>query len=127
MIRGIGVDIVEIQRMEKACRREAFFFRVFSAAERQVIGTNISRAAGNFAAKEAFAKVLGTGFRGFSPMDVEVLRDDFGKPYYRLNGVAAERAAEMGITALHVSISNTKQLVIAYAIGETTVVDEREI
>ncbi|MDO5101032.1 MAG: holo-ACP synthase [Eubacteriales bacterium] len=123
MIRGIGVDITEIQRIEKACQREAFFFRIFSEAERQLIGSNMSRAAGNFAAKEAFAKVLGTGFRGFSPIDVEVLRDDLGKPFYRLNGAAAEKAAAVGINALQLSISNTKQLAIAYAIGENTAMD----
>ncbi|MDD7268172.1 MAG: holo-ACP synthase [Lachnospiraceae bacterium] len=118
MIIGVGIDLIEINRIEKACHREAFLFRVYSDRERQLIAGCARRAAGNFAAKEAFAKVLGTGFRGFLPNEVEVLRDELGKPYYHLSGEAARLAGMAGISRLHLSITNTRELAGAYAVGE---------
>ena len=59
--------------------------------------------------KEAVAKALGTGFRTFMPIDVEVLRDDVGKPYVRLYRGALARFQEMGMERLEVSITNTRE------------------
>ena len=78
----------------------------------------ISRFAGNFAVKEAVAKVFGTGFRTFMPGDIEVLRDELGKPHVKLYGGAKELAQTMGIVRIHVSITNTKEYVVAFAVGE---------
>lgn len=118
MIIGIGTDIIEIERIKKACSREAFLLRSFTMPEREFIAGRAEKAAGNFAVKEAVSKVMGTGFRGISLNEIEVLRDSFGKPYIRLYGRASERALNMGIEKWHVSISNTKTLAIAYVIGE---------
>ncbi len=67
-----------------------------------------------FAVKEAVAKVFGTGFRTFMPGDIEVLRDELGKPYVRLYGGALEQFEKMGMEQIHVSISNTNGLAMAF-------------
>lgn len=118
MITGIGVDLIEIDRVSKACEKEGFIKRCFTDNEIKLIDGRWQKAAGNFAVKEAVAKMLGTGFRGFSPKDIEVLRDDLGKPYVNLYGKAAELAKAQGVTAIHVSISNTNGLANAFVIGE---------
>ena len=77
----IGIDIIEIERIEKLLTNKPNFLeRNFTKTERE---RNLKHEtiAGNFAAKEAFSKALGTGFRGFGLIDVEVLRDELGKPY----------------------------------------------
>ena len=57
---------------------------------------NAARLAGNFAVKEAVAKVFGTGFRTFGPREIEVLRDELGKPHVMLYGKAEETAKRLG-------------------------------
>ena len=104
MIVGIGTDLVEIERIKKACEKEAFLVRVYTEEERRQAGGNASRLAGDFAVKEAVSKVFGTGFRGFGLLDIEVLRDEF--------------ADSLKITRIHVSITNTGSLASAYAVGE---------
>lgn len=118
LITGIGVDLVEIDRISKACEKEAFIRRCFTENEIRLIDKNWQRAAGNFAVKEAVAKMLGTGFRGFFLTDIEVLRDELGKPYVNLFGKAADLAKAQGVTTIHVSISNTKDLANAFVVGE---------
>ena len=78
MIRGVGVDICRCCRFEGKERR--FLERIFSPEELSV-STSPEYLASRFAAKEAFAKALGTGIRGFSLTDVTVREDDAGKPY----------------------------------------------
>lgn len=118
MILGIGTDIIEIERIEKACRKDAFLTRVFTPEECRQAKGKASKLAGSFAVKEAVAKVFGTGFRTFMPNHIEVLRDELGKPYVNLYGNAKSLAVKLGITRIHVSISNTKTQCIAFAIGE---------
>lgn len=121
MIIGIGTDLIEIERIRKACVKEAFLLRSFTLEERLCIEGRPAKAAGNFAVKEAVSKVMGTGFRGIGLNEIEVLRDDLGKPYVNLYGRAKERAESLGIQRWHVSISNTKTLATAYVIGEGVV------
>ena len=111
MIIGIGIDLIEIERIKKACAKEAFLLRSFTSAEIECIGGRAERAAGNFAVKEAVSKAMGTGFRGMS-------LNDLGKPFVRLYGRAGAKAEALGIARWHVSISNTKTLATAYVIGE---------
>ena len=70
MIVGIGTDLIEIARIEKACRKQAFLSRIYTEEECRLAGGSISRLAGNFAVKEAVSKALGTGFREFMPSEV---------------------------------------------------------
>ncbi|MCI9584768.1 MAG: holo-ACP synthase [Clostridium sp.] len=118
MIIGVGTDLVEMDRMKKACGRESFLKRIYTEEERRQAGKRISRLAGDFAVKEAVAKTLGTGFRDFGPECIEALRDPLGKPYVRLFGRAKELAAELGIDMFHVSVTNTARYAAAFVVGE---------
>lgn len=118
MILGVGTDMIEIERIKKACEKEAFFVRTFTKNERSQARGNITRLAGDFAVKEAVAKVLGTGFRSFMPKDVEVLRDPLGKPYVCLYEGAKLRFEQLDMKRIEVSISNTKEYAFGFAVGE---------
>lgn len=118
MILGIGMDMIEVQRVKKACEKEAFLTRCFTKKEQDMIASNQEKAAGNFASKEAVSKVFGTGFRGIQLTEIEVLRDEWGKPYVTLYGRAKELAQKQGILCIHITITNTKEYAAAYAIGE---------
>ena len=110
MILGIGCDILEIARLEKLVKKN-YTHRVFTEEERRQSEGRLSRLAGDFSVKEAVSKY-------FSLLDIEVLRDSLGKPYVKLYGGAEKIFLEMGGKALHVSISNSKDLVMAYAVLE---------
>lgn len=118
MITGVGVDLIEIDRVTQAYQKEGFKLRYFTQPEIELIQKDHKKAADNFAVKEAVSKMLGTGFREFWPIDIEVLRNEEGKPYVNLYGNAAELAKSQGITAIHVSISNTKEFANAFVVGE---------
>lgn len=126
MITGIGVDLIEVDRIRKACEKEGFLNRCFTEDERKLIDSKWQRAAGNFAVKEAVVKMLGTGFRGIVLKDIEVLRDDLGKPYVKLYGKAGELAKAIGISTIHVSITNTKDYANAFVIGENIESNNRD-
>ena len=119
MILGIGTDLLEISRMEKALERESFSLRVFTEEERRQARGRVSFLAGCFAVKEAVAKCFGTGFsEGIAPDQIEVLRDERGCPFARLHGAALARFRDLGGTGIHVSISDTRTLVTAMAVLE---------
>ena len=84
MIVGIGNDIIEIERIEKAISKESFKNKVYTQRELENIekrGDRVETYAGIFSAKEAISKAIGTGVREFSLTDLEILNDDLGKPY----------------------------------------------
>ncbi|WP_113674712.1 holo-ACP synthase [Vallitalea guaymasensis] len=121
MIKGIGNDIIEISRIEKAILNKRFLEKYFTLNENKLFETKNYRGetiAGNFAVKEAVSKVLGTGFVNFTPIDVEVLRDDKGKPYVVLYNGAKDLARQLDISMIHVSISHSRDNVTAIAVGE---------
>ena len=120
MILGMGLDLCDIERMRRAIERERFLERVFTEGERaRINGASELRrseiAAGTFAAKEAVAKALGTGFDGFGPIDIEVLPDERGRPVCALARGAAARAAGGRIW---VTITHERGLAAASAIWE---------
>lgn len=116
MIIGIGTDIVEISRIAKAIESEAFARKCFTEDELQ--NARPESLAANFAAKEAVAKALGTGFRGFSPIDIEILRDELGKPRAVLYNGAKAAADGLSVTALHISLTHSKEYAVAFAVAE---------
>jgi holo-[acyl-carrier protein] synthase len=118
MITGIGVDLIEVDRVIKACSKEGFLKRYYTENEINIIESDPKKAADNFAVKEAVSKMFGTGFRKFTPIDIEVLRSSEGKPYVKLYGCAAQIAKDQGINLIHVSITNTKDYANAFVIGE---------
>ena len=108
MIVGIGNDMIEIERVRKACEKRSFLTRYFTNKELESFAGKPAAIAGNFCVKEAVAKAFGTGFRGFTPIDIEVLRDESGKPFVNLYGEAARMAESIGTVKIHASISNLK-------------------
>jgi len=121
MVGGLGVDIVEIERMRDALRRRPRLKeRCFSAEERAYCDGRTRpeiHYALRFAAKEAVLKALGTGFSGMRFTDVEVVRDPKGRPTPRLSGRAAEVADELGVTEMHLSLSYTHSTAVASAVA----------
>lgn len=118
MIFGIGCDLIQGERVRKACEKESFLKRYYTETEILQMKEEKSRCVTGFAAKEAVSKALGTGFRGFMPIDIEVLRNDAGAPCIRLYGGAAEFAGKQGITAVHVSMSDDGRYAQAFAVAE---------
>ncbi len=118
MIIGIGTDIVEIKRVEKACENPRFMEKYYTEEERKLVRQRKTRAASNFAAKEAVSKVFGTGLRGFEARDIEVLRDELGCPYVILHNGALEISKRLGLERILVTLSDTKDCVVAFAVGE---------
>ncbi|HAP43120.1 MAG: holo-[acyl-carrier-protein] synthase [Spirochaetes bacterium GWD1_61_31] len=100
MIQGIGVDIVQVNRMRGWLADRALMERFFCARELERLGEGAERRAqslaARFAAKEAFGKALGTGLRGFALRDVWVENNASGRPFLRLAGRAAARLAALG-------------------------------
>ena len=122
---GLGVDIVELERMERIlARTKSFETRVFTEGEREYCRSKANPAhhfAARFAAKEAVCKALGTGIfaQGITLHDVEVVRDRHGRPAVQLHGRAAEIAAELGVVDVPLSISYTHSVVVANAVTIT--------
>lgn len=123
MITGLGVDIVDIERMRDALRRRPRLKeRLFSDEERAYCDKRNKpeiHYAMRFAAKEAVLKALGTGFSGMRFRDVEVVRDERGRPLPRLSGRAAEVAEEAGVVEMHLSLSFTHATAVASAVAIT--------
>lgn len=118
MIIGVGTDIVEVERVMRACEKPVFLQKYYTEEEQRLIEQRRSRAATNFAAKEAVSKVFGTGICGFRMKEIEVLRDERGKPYVVLHHKAREVAQTLGIERIHISLSDSSQYATAFAIGE---------
>lgn len=119
MVIGIGVDMIEIDRVVRACEREHFLHRIFSVREIEQMDRRRRRAASDFAGKEAVAKALGTGFAGIEAGEIEILRNEEGAPYVVLSGKAQKRAEQRQISRWQISISNTKEFVTAFVVGES--------
>ena len=121
MILGIGTDIIEIDRIKAVIERTpSFLKKAFTENELELFKSKGMRAetiAGNFAAKEAMSKALGTGFRGYSLKDFEILRDDLGKPIVNISKEAKEKIGYKKLN-INVSISHNQSSAIAFVIVE---------
>ena len=113
----VGIDLVEVKRIKKSIQNPRFCERVFGPAERAFLqerGFSAQSAAASFCAKEAFAKALGTGVRGFSLREVELLRGSLGEP-------SPQRiVCERGLV-FSVSVTHTKEYASAVVIGQASV------
>ena len=122
MIRGIGTDIVEIARIRQAVAKERFVVRVYTEGERAYCEGRGVQAAASFAArfsgKEAVLKAFGTGLRGGTLRDVEILPDAQGAPRVNLHGNFAELARQRGIKEIWLSLSHTGAYAVAQCVME---------
>ncbi|PKO91890.1 MAG: holo-ACP synthase [Betaproteobacteria bacterium HGW-Betaproteobacteria-1] len=125
MIFGIGTDIVEVSRIEDSLARfgNAFAERILNEMEWQSYmqsNTPSRFLAKRFAAKEAFAKALGTGLRGPATFqNIGVTHDDLGKPVLDIAGELQTLLDEKGIRFMHLSVSDEKNLAAAFVVLET--------
>lgn len=121
MIYGIGTDIIEIERIHNALNRNLKLLdKMFSEDELNVLKVKKYKpesVAGNFSAKEAVVKAVGTGLRGFSLKDVQILRDDMNKPIVVANGKFKDFCKKNNISEIMVSISHSKHYATATAIA----------
>lgn len=123
-ILGIGVDAVEIERIRRMIERygNRFVGRVFQIEEVKYCMSHhdpVPHFAARFAAREAVAKVLRTGFSsGIKWRDIAVMRDANGIPSIALYGAAAEVASKMGVKRIWLSLTHTDTVAIAVAVAE---------
>jgi len=121
LVRGIGVDIVKLERVEAAYERfgERFARKVLSPDELATNAITASFIAKRFASKEAIAKALGTGFReGITMPLITVTKNQLNKPEVALTGAAEERLRAIGAQEVLVSISDEVDSVVAFAIAQ---------
>jgi len=123
MIKGIGVDMVEIARVRKLIEQDpGFAERIFTAREIAYCEGKFSKAqhyAARFTAKEAFFKALGTGFRdGMGWQDVEVENDALGKPQLRLAAMALAQFKKRKLKRAMLSLSHTRDMAVALVVIE---------
>ena len=127
MIVGLGIDIIEIDRIAEVYvrHRERFAQRILTDAERVYVLRHADprqRLAGRWAAKEAALKALGTGLAdGIGWKDAEILNDESGKPALHFHGKALVRARELGAVKYHVSITHSETVAMAQVILESGV------
>ena len=116
-ILGLGIDIIEIDRIEKVMERTPRFLeRNFTEKEIEYFKANNLRSesiAGNFAAKEAISKAIGTGIRGFNLKDIEILRDDLGKPIVNTYNNLNDICIKYSVKEIKVSISHSENYAVA--------------
>ncbi|MEJ6949518.1 holo-ACP synthase [Natronospora cellulosivora (SeqCode)] len=122
MIKGLGVDLVKIKRIEEVHQRkgDVFLEKIFTPIEIKYCKSKsrpYQHYAARFAIKEAVIKMLGKS-EGFTWQDIEVENKDNGKPKLNLRANAKKLAEELGIERIHISISHEKELAIAQVIGE---------
>jgi len=123
LLHGIGVDLVEIARMEGMLQRQGgrLLDKLLMPAERREVSKRNDRAralAMCWAAKEACVKALGTGFSGVGFRDVGVLRADNGRPQLVFSVAQRKRLTALGVGAAHVSLSDDAGMACAYVILE---------
>ena len=125
MILGLGTDMIEIARIEESIRQfgQRFLDRVYTPEEIAYCQRKKKHAAesfaARFAAKEAAAKALGTGIsRGITWKELEVRRQASGRPTLHLSGRALERASELGIRRLSLSLTHGRETALAIVVAE---------
>ena len=126
MIVGVGTDIVDVRRIQRSLTRFGgrFIDKVLCSGERRSLSGSRLAAylAGQFSAKEAVSKALGTGMRsGVHFRNIEIVRKESGAPLVRLTGEAKFRAEELGISAIHISMSDERDYAISYVIASNGV------
>lgn len=122
-ILGLGLDLVELDRIERIHARhgEAFVRRYCLPGERQERhgAALVEHLGGLFAAKEAVLKALGTGWaEGLGLRQVEVVRQPSGAPAVRLHRAAATRAERLGVERVHLTITHERRYAAAVAVLE---------
>jgi len=124
MITGIGVDIVQVNRIEHWLKNENLLKKYFGSEELSYTLSKGKKAAeslaARFAAKEAFAKALGTGLKNIALKDINVCVNENGKPDFKLFETAQKALEKSGAQKIHLSLSHEKDNAIAMVVLETS-------
>lgn len=115
----VGIDMAEIERIKESTKNEKFLGKIFAQEELDYAFKKKNSAeslAAFFAAKEAFVKAMGSGFRGFSPKEIYIIHDENGKPLLRFSGKAAEKIKESNLK-FDVSLTHTDTTAAAVVIA----------
>jgi len=117
----VGVDIIEIERIQRIVDRwgQRFLRRIYTEAELDLCRNRVPELAARFAGKEAVMKALGTGRRGLSWRDIEILPNRRRAPLVFLHGRARRRARKLGIGELAISLSHSRDYAVASVVGGT--------
>lgn len=122
MILGVGTDLIEIERIDRAIKNTPMFLeKIFTKRELKELTKNTLRVesvAGNFAVKEAVSKAIGTGMRGITFSDIEVFRDELGKPIVEVSDKVKE-IIKVDNYIFNISISHNRTCAIAFVILES--------
>ena len=122
MITGIGIDAVQISRMEKWANFDNLLERFFDPRELVIIrerGKGMIRSlASHFAAKEAFSKAVGTGFAGIALKDIMLLNRKDERPFLHVEGTALEAMKNSGAGKAHVSLTHDGDMALAFVVLE---------
>jgi holo-[acyl-carrier protein] synthase len=121
-ITELGIDIIKVDRIRASLERfgARFSKRVLTVGEQRYVRDRPETFAGRWAAKEAVSKVLGLGVRGIGWRDIEIERLPTGQPSVRLHGRAEERATQLGMGRIAVSITHESEYAVAIAFGIRT-------
>lgn len=123
MAQGVGIDIIEVNRIEKLIKDSGRFKqRIYTKKEVEYCEARKNKAqnyAARFAAKEAFLKAIGTGWRsGVSFREIEVVNDEQGKPEIHLHGNTKKITREKHFMNIQLSLSHVKEMAVAVVIVE---------
>lgn len=120
MILRVGVDLIEIARVQRSIDRfgARFLARIFTEREIAYCNGRAASLAGRFAVKEAVAKALGTGIGDVCWKEIEVMNDQAGRPILCLHGAATELADALGLMQWDISLSHSN----SHAIGMATAI-----
>jgi holo-[acyl-carrier protein] synthase len=115
----IGIDIIEVARIDTAIQRwgDRFLKRIYTKNELELYRNDVPALAAHFAGKEAVMKALGTGTKGISWREIEILANKAGKPIIRLNGKARNKAYQLKLVDFDISLSDIKDFAIAAVIA----------
>jgi holo-[acyl-carrier protein] synthase len=116
---AVGVDMIEVARMERGVARhgQRFYDRFFTEQEQRYCEGRATSLAGRFAIKEAVGKAMGTGIGDISWTEVEVVCDERGKPHLILHNQAQTLAAQLGLTQWSISLSHTDTHAIGFVVA----------
>lgn len=121
MIKGIGLDIVEIDRIKKAMQNDKFIKKIFTANEIKIMNERKLKPetiAGNYAAKEALSKAIGIGIAKMGLKNVEILRELSGRPYIKTENEAKRALTAIGSSNIWLSITHDAGVAAANVIIE---------
>jgi holo-[acyl-carrier protein] synthase len=118
-MQKVGVDIIEISRIEQALQRHGsrFLQRIFTQSEIDLCKERPNVLAVRFAGKEAIMKALGTGIKGVGWREIEILAKPSGEPFVNLYGNAKFQAGVLGLSDFAISLSHSREYAVAFVVA----------